>query len=281
MKRRKGPNRLYVATTLLVAIGIILSSLYVREKESGPLHSVESFFRDQLSAPLTFLKNTYSSFEDWFYGVLNASKLTSENEKLKRDLSEARRLLLEAEALKRENEELKKMLKLPEKVDVSLIAAEIIAVNQEMSGKFYTINRGRRDGVQVNQPVITPDGIFGKIYSVGYKSAYVMPINHPQSAVSAVIAETGERGILEGTVDGELKLKLIPRDSKVSIGMTVVTSGLGGIFPKNLLLGTVNSVKDNPSRLDLEITVGAAVDFNTTDFVYVVIGKEAPKGETR
>jgi rod shape-determining protein MreC len=281
LKRRKGPNRLYVATAVLIVLGVILSSLYVREKEAGPLHSVESFFRDQLAGPLTFLKNTYSSFEDWFYGVLNASRLTRENEKLKRDLSEARRLLLEAEAVKRENEELKKMLKLPEKKGFSLIAAEIIAVNQEMSGKFYTINRGREDGLEINQPVITPDGIFGKIYSVGKRSAYVMPINHPQSAVSAEIAETGEKGILEGTAEGELKLKLIPRDSKASIGMTVVTSGLGGIFPKNLLLGTIKSVKGNPNRLDLEIAVGAAVDFNTTDFVYVVLTKEEPRGDTR
>jgi rod shape-determining protein MreC len=140
-----------------------------------------------------------------------------------------------------------------------------------LSGKFYLINKGSRDGIRPNQPVITPDGVFGKIYSAGKTSSIVMPANHPLSAISARIAETGEQGIVEGSSEGKLYLKLIPRESQASIGMIVVTSGLGGVYPKNILVGTIKNVKEDPNRLDLVIEVGPAVDYETAAYVIVLV----------
>ncbi|MCX7831993.1 MAG: rod shape-determining protein MreC, partial [Actinobacteria bacterium] len=186
-------------------------------------------------------------------------------------------LILEAEAIRRENEELRKMLGVIRSQGEKVVTAEVIAVNQELSGKFYMINKGKKDGVDVNQAVLTADGVFGKIYSAGENSAVVIPINHPLSAVSARISETGELGIVEGSVNGNLYLKLIPKESQASIGMIVVTSGFGGVYPKNMLVGTIKRVKEDPNRLDLEIEVGPACDFDSVDFVMVVTGNKNEK----
>lgn len=271
MKRRRQVSRLYYLLLFALALSVALSSLYIREGNDGVLHKVKNRAVDLLSGPTSYFKQVYKTFTDWLYSVVHASAIKKENEKLRNDLKTARRIFLEAEALRKENEKLRKLLKLKSEKE-NLVAAEIIAVNQELSGKFYIINRGKKDGIKENQAVITADGVFGKIYSAGLNSSVILPINHPLSAVSARVVETGEVGIVEGSSSGKIYLKLIPKESKVSIGMVVVTSGLGGVYPKNLLIGTVKSVREDPNRLDLEIEVGPACSFDTSDFVLVITG---------
>jgi len=271
LKRRKRVSRLYYLFLIFFAAAIALSSVYLREPPDGALHRLKDELRDLTTRPLSWIKNTHDSFSSWLEGVLNVSRLKAENEKLREELKMARRLMLEAEAVRRENERLKKILELYKPLSEKSVVAEIIAVNQELSGKFYLINKGSIHGIKPNSPVITADGVFGKIYSVGKNSAVVMPANHPLSAISARIAETGEQGIVEGSPEGKLYLKLIPRESQAAIGMIVVTSGLGGVYPKNLLLGTIKSVKEDPNRLDLDIEVGPAVNYETSEYVIVLL----------
>lgn len=271
MKRRKKRSRLYYLLLMFAAAAIALSSVYLREPPDGALHQLKDELRDLAARPLSTFKDAHDSFLNWLQSLLNASELKAENEKLREELKMARRLVLEAEAVKRENEQLKKILEIYKPLKEKSVVAEIIAVNQELSGKFYLINKGRMHGIKPNLPVITADGVFGKIYSAGNNSAVVMPANHPLSAISARIAETGEQGIVEGSPEGKLYLKLIPRESQAAIGMIVVTSGLGGVYPKNLLLGTIKSIKEDPNRLDLDIEVGPAVNYETSEYVIVLL----------
>lgn len=251
-------------------VAILLTSIYIREGEGGALHNLKYSLLDAVSDTLSFLKGKYNSVSDWLSGVLKSSQLKRENEKLRQELKSARRLILESEAIRKENEQLRQLLGLKKLYKEQAIVAEIIAVNQELSGKFYLINKGREDGVKPNLAVITPDGVFGKVFSAGKNSSVVLPINHPLSAVSAKISETGEYGIVEGSTSGRLYLKMIPKESKATIGMIVVTSGFGGVYPRNLLIGTIKSLKEDPNRLDLVIEVGPAVSFDTSGFVMVL-----------
>lgn len=277
MKRRKRTARLNYLLVIAFLIAILLTSIYIREGEGGVLHNLKYSFLDAVSGTLSYLKGKYNSASDWFSGILWSSKLKEENEKLRQELKTVRRLILESEAVKRENEQLRQILGLKKLYKEQAIAAEIIAVNQELSGKFYLVDKGRKDGVKPNLAVITPDGVFGKVFSAGENSSVIIPINHPLSAVSAKISETGEFGIVEGSTSGRLYLKMIPKDSRATIGMIVVTSGFGGVYPKNLLIGTIKSLKEDPNRLDLVIEVGPAVSFDTSDFVLIL--KETKDGK--
>ncbi len=267
--RRKG-SRLYLTLALVLIIAIAISSVFIKETRGGFLHEFKNRARDIATYPLSTVKKGYTSIENWLLGVFRAAELREENLKLRNELKNARRTILEAQDLKKENEELRTLLELKKRNQKILCFAEIIAINQELSGKFYTVDKGTADGVEENMPVITPDGVFGKVYSAGKSSSIVIPVNHPLSAVSARVAETSERGIVEGSTDGKLYLRFIPRESKVSIGMVVVTSGLGGVYPEGVLIGTIKSIKDDPNSLDLQIEVGPAVNFLTTDFVIIM-----------
>lgn len=274
MKRRKRQSRLYVIFLIILVSSIVLSSIYIREGDSGPLHSIEAYFRDLLMVPINAARAAYGNFSDWAGGVLQAGELKRENELLRREIQEARRLILEAEDIKRENERLRELLDLKSRFSYQSIPAEIIFVHRELSGNFYTINRGKVDGIEKNMPVVTPSGLFGKVYSVGNKSSVVIPINHPFSSVAARIVETGENGIIEGSRDGKLYLKLISKESTATIGMLVTTSGLGGVYPKGLLIGSITEIKSNPNKLDLEITVGPASNFDREEFLLVLLPEE-------
>lgn len=259
---------------IILVSSVVLSSIYIREGDSGPLHSVEAYFRDLLMVPVNAARAAYDSFSDWAGGVLQAGELKRENELLRREIQQARRLILEAEDIKRENERLRQLLDLKSRFSYRTIPAEIIFVHRELSGNFYTINRGRLDGIKKNMPVVTASGLFGKVYSVGDRSSVVLPINHPLSSVAARIVETGENGIIEGSREGKLYLKLISKESTAAIGMLVTTSGLGGVYPKGLLIGSISDIKSNPNKLDLDITVGPASNFDREEFLLVLAPEE-------
>ncbi|MCX7831708.1 MAG: hypothetical protein N2440_02280, partial [Actinobacteria bacterium] len=137
MKRRKRGSRLVYFVIFAFALSVVLSSIYLREGDKGVLHNIKNRVTDSLSTPLTFLKSNYHSFSGWLTGIFRASELKKENEKLREELRSARRLILEAEAIRRENEELRKMLGVIRSQGEKVVTAEVIAVNQELSGKFY------------------------------------------------------------------------------------------------------------------------------------------------
>lgn len=270
MRERRYQTRLYITLLTILVLCVITVSLYVREGDDGPLHRTQARLRDFFVAPVSIIKEKYSVISEWVSGILLAGELKKENEELRRQISESRRLVLEARDLKRENEELRKALGLKKRFPYKLIPAQIVIVHQELGGKFYTIDKGRSDGIQKNDPVIADEGLFGRVYQVGKSSSVIIPLVHPMSSVSARVVETKEVGVVEGTREEKLMLRLIPKESKASIGSIVVTSGLGKIFPEGLLIGTILDVKEDPNRLDKVIEVGPAVNYDIVQFVYVL-----------
>lgn len=270
MRNRRRKNRLYIILLIILSLTIIMTSVYLREGEEGALHSIQREVRDTISAPVAVFKNVYDRFSAWVYGVLNSKQLAEENKLLRRQIRESRKLVLESRDIKRENDLLRKLLGFKERFSFDTVPAEIIIVHQKLSGKLYTINKGSKDGIEEDAPVVTPDGLFGKIYSLGEESSVILPVNHPLSSVSARIVETNEVGILDGSREGKLHLKLIPKETSATIGNVIVTSGLGKVYPKGLYIGTIVSMSDDPNRLDKEIEVGPAVTFDKTEFVLVV-----------
>lgn len=277
MRERRVQNRLYITLVAILGICVLLVSLYIREDGEGPLHSIQSMARDYFSVPVKFMKVRYDALSSWFSGVVNAGKLKKENEKLREQIIESRRLVLEARELERENRKLRKALEFKERYPYEAVLAEIILIHQELGGKFYTIDKGSKDGIEKGAAVMSADGVFGKVYLTGKNSAVVMPLNHPLSSVSVRVVETEQVGILEGTREAKTMLKLIPKEDATTIGNVVVTSGLGKIYPKGLFVGTILKVSKDPNKLDKTIEVGPAVSFDSVDFVYVLKKAEQPK----
>jgi rod shape-determining protein MreC len=136
--------------------------------------------------------------------------------------------------------------------DAPMLVAQVIGASADLASRTIFINRGERDHLRRNLPVITPDGVVGKIVEVLPGSAQVLLISDQNSGVGALFSETRTHGVVKGTSDPLLRLDYIANDEKVRIGELVVTSGEDKIYPKDLPVGMVTSVKPgNPFQVIL------------------------------
>ncbi len=151
--------------------------------------------------------------------------------------------------------------------------SRVIARSNKYWYQTLTIDKGESDGIQVNMAVITGDGLAGKIISVSHYTSEVMLLTDPQMAVGVAIQENREcNGIVEGLHDTKtLSMVNIPFYSKIKNGQTVITSGLSDIYPKGIVIGTVNRVIKESNGLTLTAAIDPAVDFDKLEELFVVM----------
>ncbi|MGC9350014.1 MAG: rod shape-determining protein MreC, partial [Anaerolineae bacterium] len=137
--------------------------------------------------------------------------------------------------------------------------------------RFIIINAGAQDGVAVGMPVVTGGAaMIGRVARTSPQLAYVQLINDPQSRVAAMLQQSRVSGVLEGTEEGQLVMTDILPDETVTEGETIISSSLGGMLPRGLILGQVEEVTYQESDLFQAARVRPAVDFRRLETVLVV-----------
>lgn len=219
---------------------------------------------------LTYLKNWISGNNSFFTDISN---LQEENKKLKEENSKLEQSLRELEIVKSENSTLKEYVNLKDKyTEYETIPAYVI--NKDISNYSDTmiINVGSKDGVEVNMPVISDQGLVGHIISVTETTAKLQPIIDTSSTVSTVITSSRDMMIVRGTLNEESSLKatFIPTQATILEGDKVETSGLGGIYPKGIHIGTIKQVVNTKNITDRYAIIQTAVDFSKLETVLVI-----------
>jgi len=148
------------------------------------------------------------------------------------------------------------------------ITADVIAIDQNAFLRTIVINRGARDGVAIGMPVTTGQGLVGRITQVSANAAQVLLITDQSSYVSARLQTSRAEGSIQGQLSGSLVMNFIPLNTQVSEGDLVITSGLGGNFPPDIVIGQV--VSTNRTDLDQEAEVRSLVNFDTLEIVLVI-----------
>lgn len=219
---------------------------------------------------LTYLKNKISGNDTFFTDI---NKLEEENEQLKNRNSELEQSLRELESIKAENETLREYLNLTEKYgEYETIPAYIINKDISNYSKTIIINVGKNDGITENMTVIADEGLVGHVVSVTDTTAQVQTIIDTGSSVSATMSSTDESIVCKGTLDStsELRAMYIPTDYNIIQGDSLETSGLGGIYPKGVHIGTVKKVESTKNITDRYAIIDTAVDFDKLSTVLVI-----------
>ncbi len=214
----------------------------------------------------------------WLEGKLSLPialiNATRQNKQLTREVAELKGRLVELEECRLENERLKKLLDFQTRLPGDFKGTSAAVIGRDPGNWFQTItlNKGFRQGVQVNMTVLVPEGLVGRVVKVSANTAQVMLITDPRSAISSLVQETRSPGIVEGTSDtsGRLRMIHIPYDIFVRRGQTVVTSGLGSLFPKGVAVGQIMDAKKDPTGLFYNATVQPFVDFNRLEEVFII-----------
>ncbi|MBI5671385.1 MAG: rod shape-determining protein MreC [Chloroflexi bacterium] len=151
-----------------------------------------------------------------------------------------------------------------------VVAADVISLDGNPQIDSIVINKGTRDGIAVGMPVVTRQGLVGRVLQVSADAARVLLITDPTSAISARLQTTRAEGSVVGQLTGNLRMTFIPLDAQVQVGDLVITSGLGGNFPPNIVIGQVVSSLRQEFELFQSAEVRSLIDFNTLEIVLVV-----------
>lgn len=200
--------------------------------------------------------------------------MVEENRRLK---GEVVRLQAEArlsKSIQEENLKLRRMLAFHDRQAKALIAAEVAA--RSINGWWQSIRlaKGTREGVFSNRAVISPDGLVGRVSTVSAHSANVLLLSDPACEVSARISRTGSFGLVRGAgvnLKGYpvVEMRFIHKDIPIQIGDEVVTSGLGGVFPRDVIIGYIEAIRTEDAGLYQIAEILPQAVINLTDVVFV------------
>lgn len=220
----------------------------------------------------------------FFQRLFGTRDIDREHAQMQDEIAQLRAEIALLEELVPENERLSLLLGAAEQYpQYQFVRARVSA--REPAGWFmeFEINKGTRDGVDRDMAVINADGLIGRVVEAGPNYARVLTVIDTRSAVSAIVVRTRDHGIVDGATDPqatqpECMVRYLPVDSDMTPGDQLVTSNLGGVFPRGLVIGTVSEVNRDQNSQSYAV-VRPAVDFAHLEDVLVLVGEQDIGGE--
>jgi len=223
------------------------------------------FFMHVLKAPLKIADAIPK-----FPSIFPKSKLVKENILLKEKIKELDAQISELKEIEKENQRLRSLLDFKKRREFSVISAQVIARDASIWSDTAIIDKGRKSGITPNMAVVTEDGLVGRITEVGSTVSRVLLVTDPESRVGAILQDSRELGIVEGTLRSILKMRYLNIDADVKEGDAVLTSGFGGNFPKGILIGKVIKVEMDKSKLYKYAYIKPAVNLGKLEEILCV-----------
>ncbi len=210
-----------------------------------------------------FLKTEITYLLEW-------RGLREENQKLRLEVNHLKSELVRFEEVGKKSERLERLLNLKDKTSGKVKAARVIARDPSHWAQYVVIDRGSRDGVRKNTVLIGADGLVGKVTARGAHSARAILLIDRGSRVSAMNQRTRDVGLIEGTGSSMLKMTYLDRASNIQVGDQILSSGLGGIYPKGIPIGKVELVGGERDPMSLYAVVRPFVSFSKLEEVLCV-----------
>lgn len=239
-------NGIKLGALILVVAMVVGISSYVHKGRAGVVQNVTGTVK-------TPIQQMVSSIADWLesvYGyVYKYDALQAENERLHEELAEAQKQVRDSAEALEENERYRELLEFDKKhSDMTYEAAKVVSWTTSNWANAFSISKGESSGIELGDPVVTENGVVvGQITELGKNWATVSTVIDINSNIGARVSDTGSAGLLAGDFvmmqDGYAKLAYLSEGAQIFAGSIIVTSGSGGAFPPNLIIGTVTSVQ--------------------------------------
>lgn len=289
MPTRKQIRRRRVSAAALVGLSIVLLTAYFSETTSGALHTMQRGAMEVLSPLQSLASGAIKPFRDGVNWVGDSFTAKSENTKLQNQLQDARIQQARLQQAASENQQLSAALKFKEGASfpagrTPVTARVIVRSPTEWYGRIG-INKGRGDGVRVNQPVVADGALVGKVTTVAGNSAQVTLLTDSQSGVGAMISGKNILGVVKTGAGGEagaddLQLVYIKQRGEISVGQMVVTSGtvsapsqVDSLFPAGIPIGEVSKVDSEERKLYGRVHLKTFADMHDISIVQVLTKK--------
>jgi len=227
-------------------------------------------------APVHWLGNAPSEFSEWVASLFTTREdLQEENEALRARLLILERRALKYAALASENNELRKLMNSSEVLDDRVIVGEIVGVSPDPFSHEVVINKGSRDGVVVGQAILDANGLMGQVQQTSSFTSRVLLVSDSSHAVPVEVVRNGLRAILLGNGDtSALELVHVPDTADIREGDLLVSSGLGGRFPKGYPVAEVDQISKESGEPFVKIRATPMAELNRSRLVLVVFSPE-------
>ncbi len=261
----------------LAAIGlIILSLLLYFAVPVGPSLKLKMIATRVFSPVLRLGAALRATWDGARHELQSRGVMLEENRQLREKLALQMQEGLRAQELEDENRRLREMVGFRQANPTRLCAAHVIGRDPSSWWKTVFIDAGSAQGVQPNRAVITPAGLVGKTISVTHASACVLLVVDPNCKVSARVERTRDLGIVEGIYTGlgsepGCRIEFINRDAKIEAFSAVITSGLGGVFPKGIRIGSLERAPASESGLYKGARLRPSADLERIEEVFVIL----------
>ena len=263
------PN--YIAFVVVAVLVLILLGL--------PAHDSSRLkqFIGGLFVPLFGLVGSTQSFAHQASNLLPSKReLASDLEKVRNDNQQLQFRIQQLEEIWKENQLLRQSLGWQKRVPRNMRLARVIARDPMNSWSMVHIDLGSRDGIRVDYPVMTPEGLVGKIHDVSYGRSQVVLVGDPNCRVPALVLETQDTGVVTpatlGTLDKQIvDLSFLPSNVQLRPGQRVFTSGLGELYPRDIPIGRIVDVRSVGFGMYAEARVKLEVNLNRLSTVWVLL----------
>lgn len=204
-----------------------------------------------------------------------------ESQQLKERLAALEQQNIKLQELQHENKQLSSLLQLKQESELSGIVARVIGYDASQWVQSLTIDRGTSDGVVIGAAVVEHNGLVGQVIAAAPNTAKILLITDPASGVDGIIQDTRARGIVEGAGPSQCRWRFVVREDEVRVGDRVLTSGMDGIYPRGVIVGTIDAADSKRSGLFQAIEIKPEVDFASLEQVFVVRRSDGVVGPVR
>lgn len=257
-------------------IGFVLLLLSSSSGQRPPWSPVGRFIIE-ITAPLqNFIKKNTDAVEDFWLNYFYLINTRKENIQLRTTVATLKMENSRNKELLTTHGRLQKLLQFKQTTSRPVLAAQVVGLDPSGWFKSVIINKGKKSGLEVNMPVVNANGIIGKIVSLSSNYAKVLLIIDQNSAVDCLVQRSRDRGMVKGLSTETCKLNYVVKSSDVAAADIVITSGLGGIFPKGIPVGEVLQVEDLSGQLFKDIEIRPAVNFSKLEEVLVILKEKEP-----
>ena len=273
-----------IVFAVLTLVSLALLTVFFREPASGVLHSVQRGGLGFLSPVQSLATKAVDPFKNGYRWTKDLLAANSQNKTLTSEVESLRGEVLSLREAETENERLKQLLDFRDAgifpKGATFVVARVIGRSPTRWQEWVEIDKGSDDGLALNQPVVgatvptdkslSGKGLVGKIVAIASHAAQVQLLIDPESSAAAMVQDSGAEGIVVWSDPGKLIMDFVARDQPVQAKQVVVTSGMGGIFPRGIPIGVVESVGEEDVNIYKQIEVQPFVDFRGLDEVMVI-----------
>lgn len=261
---------------IFIGIVCVLVGLMIRTASTGGMSTLTQNVVGTVISPFqTLSANISNAVSGVIENAINLGSLKAQNQELKKQVSKLQSDVVDYNEIKRENQMLRSYVDIAQESDNrKYTTAMVISRDPGQWFSSFTIDKGTANGIQKDDPVITSDGLVGVVVTPMLTTSVVSTVLDPSVHVGSIVSQTGDTGITQGSrelaANGEFELSYLTKGSSVTTGNIIVTTGRGGVYPKDLKVGIVQDLKTDISGNSINAICKPMVDPASVKNVLVI-----------